>query len=434
MTYHQAVDYLYSRLPMFSRIGSSAIKKDLTNTLELCRRLGNPQHKFKTVHVGGTNGKGSVSHMLAAILQTAGYKTGLYTSPHLRDFRERIRVNGEMIPENYVSNFVENQEKNIEEISPSFFEVTVALAFDYFAEQQVDIAVIEVGLGGRLDSTNIITPLLSVITNIGYDHVNILGDTLPQIAAEKAGIIKPGVPVVIGEKQEETQEVFLKKAKESDANLVFASEEWSVTGQPADINVPESQRIAIHPPSASIPSVPSVLELDLTGVYQLKNIKTVLSAVRHLQIQGFAISSEDISVALRQVKKLTGLMGRWQVLARDPLIICDTGHNEDGVREVIKSLRSVTYRRLHIVMGMVKDKDITKVLGLMPHEAAYYFCQPDIERAKPAAELAAEAAKAGLKGSHYSSVQEALTAAKRAAAQEDLIYIGGSTFVVAEVI
>lgn len=431
MTYKQAVDYLYSRLPMFSRIGSSAIKKDLTNTIELCKRLGNPQQKFKTIHVGGTNGKGSVSHMLAAVLQEAGYKTGLYTSPHLRDFRERIRINGTMIPENEVVNFITSQEKNIEEISPSFFEATVAMAFSYFAAQAVDIAVIEVGLGGRLDSTNIISPVLSIITNISLDHVNILGNTLPEIAYEKAGIIKPSVPVIIGEFQEEVKDVFLSKAKETASDLIFASSEWTVVQNEAESIPGKVLRIVIEPETGSLPSS---LELDLTGHYQLKNIKTVLSAVKRLQEDGFQVKAEQVAGALKSVKEKTGLMGRWQILSDDPLVICDTGHNEGGIREVIKDLAGTPHKQLHIVIGMVKDKDISTVLSLLPVNARYYFCQPSIERAKPVAELANEAKKAGLEGTAFSTVKEALSAAKAAAKKDDLIYVGGSTFVVAEVV
>lgn len=429
MSYQQTLDYLYSRLPMFSRVGSSALKKDLTNTIELCKRIGNPQNTFKTIHVGGTNGKGSVSHMLAAILQQAGYKTGLYTSPHLKDFRERIRVNGEMIPEEKVIAFTEEQKKNIEEIEPSFFELTVAMAFQHFAREKVDIAIIEVGLGGRLDSTNIITPLLSVITNIGYDHVSILGNTLPLIASEKAGIIKPGVPVVIGEKQDAVSEVFLGKASENNSPIVFASEEWNASSNA--IHDSEALNISVLPVDGS---PPLSLKLDLTGTYQLKNIKTVLSAVKELQKQGLAIRIEEIANALSRVKELTGLMGRWQTLGVAPLIICDTGHNEDGIKEVLKNIRATAFDKLHVVIGMVRDKDISSVLALLPKDATYYFCQPAIERAMPAADLAKEANIRGLEGRYFTTVAQALSEARNAASENDMIFIGGSTFVVAEIV
>ncbi|MGV3508190.1 MAG: bifunctional folylpolyglutamate synthase/dihydrofolate synthase [Sphingobacteriaceae bacterium] len=429
MDYKQTLDYLYSRLPMFSKLGASAIKKDLFNTVELCKRLNNPQNQFTTIHVAGTNGKGSVSHMIAAILQTAGYKTGLYTSPHLRDFRERIRINGEMISEADVIQFVKQQQKNIEEIEPSFFEVTVAMAFQYFASEKIDIAVIEVGLGGRLDSTNIITPLLSVITNIGYDHTNILGNTLPEIAYEKAGIIKPDVPVVIGERHQETDQVFINKAGETGSELVFASDEWIIESNDIKhdslLSLKATQRF--HDNNLDV-------DLDLTGTYQLKNLKTVLSAVTQLRLQGFNITNEQIKNALKQVKTLTGLMGRWETLNYEPLIICDTGHNEHGIKEVIKNIQKTPYNKLHMVIGMVKDKDITKVLSLLPSKAEYYFCQPDIERAKPAKELAQAAQLFNLNGTVYSSVKEAVEAAKTKAEKHDLIFVGGSTFVVAEII
>lgn len=427
MNYVQTLHYLYSRLPMFSKLGASAIKKDLTNTIELCRRLGNPENKIKTIHVGGTNGKGSVSHMLAAILQTAGYKTGLYTSPHLRDFRERIRVNGEMISEEIVIAFVESQKAAIDEIEPSFFEVTVAMAFNHFVQQQVDIAVIEVGLGGRLDSTNVITPLVSVITNIGYDHTDILGKTLTEIASEKAGIIKPGVPVIIGEKQEEVAEVFIRKAMETCSDIVFASDRWEIDtqsqGTKAGLTLEVKQQDKVLQ-----------LDLDLTGSYQQKNLKAVLSAVNQLQQLGFKISDTDIRQALNQVTSLTGLMGRWQTLHENPLIICDTGHNEHGIKEVVKNIGSISYENLHMVIGMVKDKDITKVLSLLPDKAEYYFCAPKIERAKPEKELAREAKEFGLKGRSYSSVKDAVEAAREKAGKDDLIFVGGSTFVVAEIV
>ncbi len=440
MNYQETIDYLYSRLPMFTRDGKDAFKPSLDNTIALCKQLDEPQGKFRSIHIGGTNGKGSTSHMLAAILQTAGYKTGLYTSPHLRDFRERIRINGEMISEEEVVDFVQQQQKNVEEIEPSFFELTVAMAFDHFARHQVDIAVIEVGLGGRLDSTNIISPLVSVITNIGYDHMNMLGNTLQLIAAEKAGIIKPGVPVVIGEKHEETEQVFITKAKETGSELVFASDEWTVKLLAVDSwgsagNEQRYLELEAKPSNFSTFEFSTLnLTLDLTGSYQLKNIKTVLSSVTELQKQGFIITPEHLTKALKNVQGLTGLQGRWQILDTHPLVICDTGHNEDGIREVLKNILNTPHKQLHMVIGMVKDKDTRRVLGLLPKTAQYYFCQPDIPRAKDASELASEALDAGLSGNTYPAVKDALLAAKQAAGPKDLIFVGGSTFVVAEVV
>ncbi|MFD0792581.1 bifunctional folylpolyglutamate synthase/dihydrofolate synthase [Mucilaginibacter litoreus] len=424
MDYNQTLDYLYTQLPMFTRDGASAFKKDLINTIALCKLLDNPQNKFKSIHVGGTNGKGSTSHMLAAILQTAGYKTGLYTSPHLRDFRERIRINGQMIPEQTVIDFVAGNSVNFDHIKPSFFEMTVALAFDVFAKQQVDIAVIEVGLGGRLDSTNIITPLLSVITNIGWDHMNMLGNTLELIAGEKAGIIKPNIPVIVGEYQPEVAEVFVNKAQEQQSELTFASEVKSVT---VSADTSESAYIDIKADKLS-------LQLDLTGVYQLKNVKTVLTAVDELRKQGFDIKDEHICTALKQVRTLTGLHGRWETISMQPLTICDTGHNPDGISEVLKNIAAVNYNKLHFVIGMVNDKDITKVLAMLPKGAIYYFCKPDIPRGLEAKILQLQAAEFGLNGNVYAGVKDALAAAQRAASDNDLVFVGGSTFVVAEII
>ncbi|MFS2186424.1 folylpolyglutamate synthase/dihydrofolate synthase family protein [Mucilaginibacter sp. Mucisp84] len=438
MDYNQTLQYLYTQLPMFTRDGASAFKKDLTNTLELCRRLDNPQHKFRSVHVGGTNGKGSTSHMLAAILQTAGYKTGLYTSPHLKDFRERIRINGQMISEQTVIDFVEAHRADFDEIAPSFFEMTVALAFDVFAKEKVDIAVIEVGLGGRLDSTNVITPLLSVITNIGWDHMNMLGNTLQLIAGEKAGIIKPGIPVIIGEQQLEVSNVFIDKAAQTNSNIRFASEEWVVSSP--EVGKSESPKekaglleIAIQKISFGLSDF-RTFRLDLTGTYQLKNVKTVLSAVDELRGQGFIITDEHLETALRQVKNLTGLHGRWETLSHNPLTICDTGHNPDGIEEVMKNIASVKSNHLHMVIGMVNDKDTGKVLSLLPKDATYYFCKPDIPRGLDAESMKAQAGAHGLIGEAYLSVKEALLSAQKNAANDDLVFVGGSTFVVAEVV
>lgn len=429
MNYKQTVDFLYTKLPMFTRVGASAFKKDLTNTIALCEALGNPQHQFKSIHVGGTNGKGSTSHLLAAVLQAQGYKTGLYTSPHLKDFRERIRINGKMIPKGQVTRFVAKQKSLINAVSPSFFELTVALAFDYFAKEKVDIAVIEVGLGGRLDSTNVIQPLLSVITNISLDHTNMLGNTLAEIAAEKAGIIKKNTPVVIGEKQPESAEIFIRKAKENASPITFASEvlcinQSKLMGNKRKFSVYEHQKCLF-----------SGLQCDLTGIYQSKNILTVLQSLKVLaKNTAFKISDDSIYKGLKQVKKLTGLQGRWQTLQHKPLVICDTGHNEAGIIEVIKNISLTPYRQLHMVFGMVKDKDIRKVLALLPKNASYYFCSPDLERALPAADLLEQAKSYQLSGKSFLSVTAAKKAALAAAQLDDFIFIGGSTFVVAEAI
>jgi dihydrofolate synthase/folylpolyglutamate synthase len=415
---------------MFTRVGSSAFKANLTNTIALCDKLDNPQHKFKSIHVGGTNGKGSTSHMLAAILQTAGYKTGLYTSPHLKDFRERIRINGQMISEQSVIDFVQAHLDDFEEIQPSFFEMTVGLAFDIFAKEKVDIAVIEVGLGGRLDSTNVITPLLSVITNIGWDHMNILGDTLHLIAAEKAGIIKPNIPVIIGEYQEEVAEVFIDKAKQEKTPILFASEELKAeslnpkaSDNTIELAITHNSQLTTHN-----------LQLDLTGSYQTKNVKTVLAAVDELRKQGFIITDKHITEALKQVKTLTGLRGRWDTLSHHPLVICDTGHNPEGIAEVMKNIAATPHDQLHFVMGMVNDKDHSKVLDMLPKDAIYYFCRPDIPRGLEAESLRLKAESYGLHGSVYESVPTAFLVAKQAAQPNDLVFVGGSTFVVAEII
>ena len=412
---------------MFTRIGAAAFKKDLTNTIIFCEALDNPQNKFKSIHVAGTNGKGSTSHMLASVLQAQGYKTGLYTSPHLKDFRERIRINGKMISKTEVVSFVKAQQKLIEEVEPSFFEVTVALAFDHFAKHEVDIAVIEVGLGGRLDSTNVISPLISVITNISLDHTNMLGNTLAEIAGEKAGIIKKNTPVVIGETQEESAPVFIKKAKEMDAPIVFSDQvltgrDFKIKNNKLSLSVYQNDKMRYKN-----------LQSDLTGVYQHKNILTVLETLAILDSQTpLKIEEKIIYIGLSKVKKQTGLQGRWQTLGKNPLVICDTGHNEAGITEVIKNISQTPYQNLHIVFGMVKDKDISKVLSLMPKNATYYFCKPDLERGLEAVELAAQAASFNLNGNSYASVAEAKQNAIKMADAKDLVFIGGSTFVVAE--
>jgi len=429
MTYQQTIDYLYAQLPVFSRIGAAAYKEDLHNTIALCKALNDPQTKFKSIHIAGTNGKGSSSHMLAAMLQQAGYKTGLYTSPHLKDFRERIKINGQMITEDFVVEFVERTKEISDAVQPSFFELTVAMAFDYFAKEKVDIAVIETGLGGRLDSTNIITPLLSVITNIGYDHMNILGDTLEKIAFEKAGIIKQGVPVVIGEWLDETKTVFINKAAQTNSPVHFAQDEYAVS------NISPST-YQLHCDVTSVEhAITEHFTLDLNAVYQTKNLCTVLCAQRLLMQIGFNIGSEAEKFALANTKKLTGLLGRWDVIAEQPTIVLDVAHNEDGIRQVLKQL-SVTsdqFEHLHIVTGMVKDKDVDKVLSLLPKEAVYYFTNAHIPRALPAADLKEKAKEHNLFGNHYEDVNEALDAAKQQAGTKDLILVCGSVFLVGEV-
>lgn len=429
MNYQQTLDFLYSKLPMFTRVGASAFKKDLTNTIILCEALNNPQQKFKSIHVAGTNGKGSTSHMLASVLQAQGLKTGLYTSPHLKDFRERIRINGQMISKTEVKSFVQANKKLIYKIEPSFFEVTVAMAFEHFAKHKVDIAVIEVGLGGRLDSTNIITPEISVITNISLDHTNMLGNTLEEIAGEKAGIIKKGIPVVIGETQAESQPVFNNKAASVKAPIYFAdnflkAQNISVKSSKLSLSVYENNQIKY-----------ADLKSDLTGLYQPKNIITVLKTLEVFnQTTKTKIVKQAIYDGLKQVKKLTQLQGRWQTLSKNPLVICDTGHNEAGIKEVIKNIESTPHKNLHLVFGMVKDKDITKVLSLVPKNATYYFCKPDIERGLNAKELQEQARAFNLRGDYFNSVQEAKQAAINKADKDDLVFIGGSTFVVAEAI
>ena len=428
MNYTQTLDYLYSKLPMFTRIGAIALKKDLHNTLVLCQHLDNPHHKFKSIHIAGTNGKGSTSHMLAAIFQKAGYKTGLYTSPHLKDFRERIRINGKMVSKAFVTNFVNEERTLIEKLEPSFFEVTVAMAFSYFAEQQVDIAIIEVGLGGRLDSTNIITPELSIITNISLDHTHILGDNLAAIAYEKAGIIKSGIPVVIGEKLSETAPVFIEKAKTTKSDIIFAEDNLR-TGD-THRKQPYLQTSVFRDAELLFKNI----NLDLTGTYQLKNVITVLEAVFVLRKLGYYLPDRNIFDALKSVIKTTGLQGRWQTLSIDPLVICDTGHNIAGITEVLENIRQTPHQNLHMVIGMVKDKDIGGILSLLPKNAYYYFSQPDLERALPANELAEQARNYNLNGEIARSIPHALSLAKEKANPKDLIFIGGSTFVVAEVL
>lgn len=429
MNYRETIDYLYAQLPMFSKMGKAAYKADLHNTIALCDFLNNPQGQFKSVHIAGTNGKGSTSHMLAAILQQAGYKTGLYTSPHLKDFRERIRINGDMITQDFVVDFVERTKIVSESIQPSFFELTVAMAFDWFAQQKVDIAIIETGLGGRLDSTNVITPLLSIITNIGYDHMNILGDTLEKIAGEKAGIIKPGIPVVIGEKHPETIHVFTDKALQENSELLFAQDEYECI-----LAVSSIQHLHLDIKNKK-DSTAIQLSLDLNGTYQTKNILAVLSACKIITQNGFHITENDIREALQHVKQLTGLHGRWDVISTSPLIVMDVAHNEDGIKQVLQQLTLLgySYPNVHFVFGMVKDKDINTVLSLLPTEAQYYFTNAHIPRALSATELQQAAATYHLQGKCFDDVNTAIAEAKKMISKKDIIVICGSVFLVAEV-
>ncbi|MCB8964592.1 MAG: bifunctional folylpolyglutamate synthase/dihydrofolate synthase [Bacteroidales bacterium] len=426
MNYQETLDYLFSQLPMFQRVGKAAYKADLANTLILDEYFGHPHRQFRTIHVAGTNGKGSTSHMLASVLQAAGYRVGLYTSPHLKDFRERIRVNGAMISEDEVVQFVAKHHGVFNRVKPSFFEMTVALAFDYFARQHVDIAVVEVGLGGRLDSTNIITPVLSVITNIALDHTDLLGSTLPQIAAEKAGIIKPNVPVVVSQFQPEVSQVFIDRANSTQSELVFADQEYRVemlgyTGNCQLVRVTHS-------------GIENEWRLDLMGLYQRYNLAGVMAAIDRLVGCGFNIFESHVEEGLKMVQKSTGLMGRWQKLSENPDVYCDTGHNVDGITQVLAQIDRMPHRNLHMVIGMVGDKNIEGMLALMPKQATYYFTRASIARALDPSILQTKATDFGLVGTVYPTVMQALVAAKRAATSNDLVFVGGSTFVVAEVV
>lgn len=405
MDYNQTLNYLFEQLPMYQRVGNAAYKTNLDNTHRLCKLLGNPEKEIKTIHIAGTNGKGSTSHMIASVLHEAGYKVGLYTSPHLKDFRERIKINGKMISEENVIDFVAKYRVEFEQINLSFFEWTVGLAFSYFNDEKVDVAVIETGLGGRLDSTNVIDPEVAVITNIGMDHVQFLGTTLKEIALEKAGIIKEGVPVVIGETQEEIKTVFIEKSKKLDVPLFYA-----------DTNVHGNY------------------QTDLKGVYQQKNVKTAIQAIHLLKNRKWQITEQNLTEGLKNVVRNTGLLGRWQTLGVDPAIICDVGHNEAGMSEIVQQINSTRYKKLHFILGVVNDKTIDKILQLLPKKATYYFCKANIPRALPVEELHEAATKHHLKGFICDTVALALDMAERNAQKEDLIFIGGSTFVVAEVL
>lgn len=427
MNYEQTLEYLLTKLPLFSRIGAAAYKADLTNTIRLCESLGNPQTKFKSIHIAGTNGKGSVSHMLAAIFQTAGYKTGLYTSPHLKDFRERIKINGEMIDKDFVVDFTERVDPLIAEIEPSFFEITVALAFDYFERRNVDIAIIETGLGGRLDSTNVIIPELSIITNIGMDHMNILGATLERIAGEKAGIIKRGVPVVVGEVLSETKPIFHARAELMTAPLSVASEKWQATDwkwQKHELVVEVAEKnLTDH----------KIFHLDLPGIYQLKNLLTVLEACYHMNQREWQLTDDIIHKALSQVKKLTGLHGRWDIIHQHPTIVLDVAHNEDGIRQLLEQIEVTNHHSLHMVIGFVKDKEVDNILSMLPKLAHYYFTQANIPRALEAQILMEKGRDHGLHGEKFADVNSALNQAKANAVKEDLIIVCGSVFLVGEV-
>lgn len=402
MTYQEVLDWMFAQLPMYQREGQTAFKKDLTNIIALCDELDNPQKKLKTIHVGGTNGKGSTSHMLASILQEAGYKVGLYTSPHLKNFTERIRNNGEEISRDSVVKFIEKNKNFLEKQGLSFFEMTVGMAFEEFAKQEVDIAVIEVGLGGRLDSTNVIIPEVSIITNIGLDHTQFLGETLRKIAFEKAGIIKRGIPVVIGERQKETEKVFITKAEECKTSIIFASD------------------------------TEQSYKTDLLGDYQKNNVTTVVTAIQ--QLKEFTISEENIKNGLLNVVSNTNLKGRWQVLQEKPKVVCDTAHNKEGLFYTLKQLKKESYKELHIVLGVVSDKNLSDILPMFPSNATYYFCKPNIPRGLSAYKLQEQANMYGLKGEVFDSVNQAFEKAKMTATKEGVVYIGGSTFVVAEIL
>ncbi len=425
MTYQEATTYLFTAAPLFQNIGAGAYKEGLSNTHLLDEHFGHPHEKFRTIHVGGTNGKGSTSHTLAAILQSQGYRVGLYTSPHLVDFRERIRVNGVMIPEKRVISFVEQERSFFEPLHPSFFELATALAFQYFAEQKVDVAVIEVGLGGRLDCTNIIHPDLSIITNISFDHIQFLGNTLPKIASEKAGIIKQGVPAIIGEAgEEDVRTVFEQEAEKVGTRLIFAEEEKeliSYTYSPTQGYTYQTKTYG-------------ELHGQLSGFCQEKNTRTILAAVNELNKISYGISTASVAKGMSQVCQLTGLMGRWQTISTNPLTICDTGHNVGGMQYITKQLKETPHQRLHIIIGMVNDKDVNTVLSMLPKDAVYYFTQASVKRAMPVEEFAQKAEKHDLHGNSYANVELAYRAAKQNAEKNDLIFVGGSTFIVADML
>lgn len=420
-SYQEAVNFLYHNLPMFQRVGAVAFKKDLGNTLKLCKALGDPHRRFKSIHVAGTNGKGSTCHMLASIFQCAGYKTGLYTSPHLKEFTERIKIDGQEISKDAVVDFVNRALPLIEEIKPSFFEITVAMAFDFFAREKTDIAIVEVGLGGRLDSTNVITPQVSVITNISWDHKDLLGDTLPAIASEKAGIIKPQIPVVISERQPAVEHVFVTKAMEAQSEITFASDVYSVVQEGGSVDIMKYDK----------PYMTGV-DFPLRGSYQKQNIPGVMRTIDVVRSE-FNIAESLVRQGLEEVLARTGLKGRWQKIHSSPTVICDTGHNAGGIAEVMRQIAGQKFDKLFIVWGMVKDKDTVEILRLLPQHAHYFFCQANIPRAMDATELCERARELGLNGEEVRDVNEAKRKALAKAGSNDFIFIGGSTYVVAEV-
>ena len=429
MNYNETINWMFNKLPMYQRIGAAAYKADLNSTIKILDYLNNPQDNFKSVHIAGTNGKGSVSHSLASVFQEAGYKTGLYTSPHLRDFRERIRINGNMIPENNVVEFIDKHKNKLEELELSFFEMTVAMAFDYFKNENVDIAIIEVGMGGRLDSTNIIKPELSIITNISLDHVKFLGDSEDKIAVEKAGIIKKMIPVVIGETQIKTKDVFIEKAKAENSEIFFADKIFQCE-RITENDILDYQSFNIYKNNKEYINE---LKFPLLGNYQNKNLKTIICAIDILK-NTFSINENHIKNGLFNVIKNTSLMGRWQIIQKKPLVIADTGHNVAGITEIINQLSEINYSKLHFVLSVVNDKDIDSILQLLPKNAEYYFCKADIPRGLSVDILADKAKAAGLSGEKYNSVREAYSSALANAAEGDLVFVGGSNFTVAEVV
>lgn len=428
MNYQETLDYMFTQLPMYQRTGKAAYKANLDTTLALDNYFNHPHTKFKTVHVAGTNGKGSVSHSVASVLQESGLKVGLYTSPHLRDFRERIKINGELITEDAVIDFIENNKEKFEELHPSFFEMTVAMAFDYFEKEKVDIAVIEVGLGGRLDSTNIIAPLLSVITNISKDHTAFLGTELVDIAREKAGIIKKDIPVIVGKKQPEIADLFCAITDERDTELYFAEDIYTLVSANSQKEIQKLNYMS------GLNDNQIELSCDLLGQYQQDNIRTAICTCDELVKLGIEIRQSDLKKGLENIVKNTGLLGRWQILQNNPKVICDTGHNVAGIREILEQIERTEYRKLSFVFGMVDDKNIEEVLSLMPKEATYYFTKASIPRALDENVLKEQAKKFGLAGNAYALVSEALENAISNSSDDDLIFVGGSTFVVAEVV
>lgn len=428
MNYQEVIEFMFNSLPMYQRVGAAAYKANLDNTLAFDKITGSPHKKYKTIHIAGTNGKGSVSHSLASILQEAGYKTGLYTSPHLTDYRERIRVNGKKIEESFITEFINSHKNFIKNVKPSFFEMSVALAFKYFELQQVEVAVIEVGMGGRLDSTNIILPELSVITNIGLDHTQFLGNSLAEIAGEKAGIIKQNIPVVIGERQKETEEVFLKKAKEKNSKISFASDNYACKILNSNLKYSNFEV------EKKTSDKSYTLNFNLSGKYQEKNLVTILETVDNLRNQGFCISDENVKQGLENLIKNTGFHGRWETLSTEPLTICDTGHNKDGLSYTIEQLLSLEFKKLRFVLGFVNDKNVDEVLKLFPKNAEYYFCKAQIPRALDEKILLEKANLVSINGKSFENVSSAYHAAKKDADKNDVIFIGGSTFVVADLL